>query len=282
MPPGTHTITLKKKFYEDKELAGVTFTAGQATTISGSDARLTPWGYLEFHVTPENAVLNYRREGDAAQTAGATEKVHVRPGTYTVTATLGDRTDRKTVSLEPGGNQPVTLSVVAAAVKKETKAAPVKLTNEYFEDPASWSLMNGWWIHRGDGMTYLRTHQGVFEFSVMHPTSDNFKSVNLKKRKVVWVIDERPKNQVEYTLDAGGLERKATVNGKGQKSSPKVAVPRKGETHSFRIEVLPEKIVVSAGGEVLDTYERPEPAAPMGKFGFKGEAALVFHAAEAK
>ena len=64
LSPEAHTLTLRKADYEDKQLSK-TFTVGQPVRLSGADVQLTPFGILEFRVTPQNASITYKRAEEA-------------------------------------------------------------------------------------------------------------------------------------------------------------------------------------------------------------------------
>jgi hypothetical protein len=95
---------------------------------------------------------------------------------------------------------------------------------------------------------------------------------------VDWVIDYKDTaNQIDYSFDFKSLERQATVDGKTGPKERKPLPPAaaSGQSSAIQIEIGPERIVIEdAQGNELDNYTRPNPAAPLGRFGFKGEAAL--------
>jgi len=97
-------------------------------------------------------------------------------------------------------------------------------------------------------------------------------------RHVEWVIDQRDaSNHIDYTFDFGSLERRATVDGKTESKKVKLAPgAASGDSYTIQIEIGLDRIVIEdAQGKVLDQYDRSNRAAPLGKFGFKGEVALT-------
>jgi hypothetical protein len=79
-------------------------------------------------------------------------------------------------------------------------------------------------------------------------------------------------------LDFKSLERHATVGGKSEPKQvkPLPAAAASGESYAIQIEIGQARIVIKdAQGNELDKYQRPDPTQPLGKFGFKGEVALV-------
>jgi hypothetical protein len=124
---------------------------------------------------------------------------------------------------------------------------------------------------------WLLSNQGIYRFE--------FRRQAVKKavvfsttRHVEWVIDQRDtSNHIDYTFDFGSLERRATVDGKTE--SKKVKLPpgaASGDSYAIQVEIGLDRIVIKdAQGTVLDQYDRPNRAAPLGKFGFKGDVALA-------
>jgi hypothetical protein len=99
-----------------------------------------------------------------------------------------------------------------------------------------------------------------------------------KTLTVDWVIDERDaNNHIAYSFDFKTLDRRAVIDGKVVKKGTKKFPPEAagGESYPIQIEISQELITIKdAEGNELDRYQRPDPSAPLGKFGFKGEVAL--------
>jgi hypothetical protein len=154
---------------------------------------------------------------------------------------------------------------------------PEKKTPEYFQDPASWTQSDAWWVHKGSTTSWLVRNQGSYRVEFSKQTSKVL--VFTKTRRVDWVIDDRgPSNQVEYFFDFKTLVRRVTVNGNTTDSKPVKLPPvaASAESYAIRIDIGPDRIVIrDAQGKELDQYQRPNPAEPLGKFGFKGDVALV-------
>ena len=70
------------------------------------------------------------------------------------------------------------------------------------------------------------------------------------------------------------------------KTGPKVKKPAPAgsrDTYTIRIEIAQEQIVIrDAQGRELDRFPRPNPAEPLGRFGFKGDAALIIRRGPAR
>jgi hypothetical protein len=96
---------------------------------------------------------------------------------------------------------------------------------------------------------------------------------------VEWVVDQKDAaNRIEYSFDFGSLERRVVVDGRGEPSN-KVKLPSgaaTGDSYTIQIDISAERIVIKdAQGKVLDQYQRPDRAQPLGKFGFRGDLALA-------
>jgi hypothetical protein len=283
LSPGEHAIALRKADFEDKQLSKA-FTVGQPVRISGADGQLTPFGTLEFRVTPQGASITYKR-AEEAQTHSAEngKAVRVRAGRYLVTATAnGNRQRQETVPVEPGKAPLIDWTLPLEEVKKGPAPPPKQtVTKDYFQEPGSWTQDGAWWIHKGPSVSWLRRTQGVYLIEFLRRSSKRALVLN-RTRRVEWVIDQRSlTNHIDYTFDFGTLERKATVDDKTE--SKKVKLPpaaASGDSYTIQIEIALDQIVIKdAQGKELDRYDRPNRAEPLGRFGFKGDVALAVKSA---
>jgi serine/threonine-protein kinase len=284
LSPGEHTIILRKADFEDKQFSKA-FTVGQTARISGTEGRLTPFGALEFRVSPQSASITYRgAEETQAHAIQNGRSVHLRAGRYVVSATAdGNRPRSDTVAVEPGKAQLIEWTLSLEEAKKGPAPSPPKqtVTKDYFQEPGAWTQDGAWWIHKGPSLSWLRHTQGVYTIEFLRQSAKRALVLN-KTRRVEWVIDQRnPANHIDYMFDFGSLERKATVDGRTE--SKKVKLPpaaASGESYAIQIEIGPEQIVIKdAQGKELDRYERPNRAEPLGQFGFKGDVALAVKSA---
>jgi eukaryotic-like serine/threonine-protein kinase len=272
--PGDHTITLRKENFVPKDLPR-SFTIAQAVHISGVEGQLTPFGILDFKITPAGAGIVYR-SGAESQVIDANKRVHVRPGHYFITVTASGYEDWKT-EVDVAPDQPLSIefamhrTVVAAKPTPTPTPAPIS-TPEFFVDPASWTSQNGWWAHKG-AETWFKSNQGVYVIQFHKP-----KGSWIKKGRVEWVIDQQDQNnQISYSFDFSTLERKATIDGKPVPAKHKLDPSSiSGDTYAVQIDITPERIIIRDGaGQVLDNYPRPHSTVKLGKFGFKGEVELT-------
>ena len=292
VPPGDHTVALRKADFEPKEIPK-TFTAGQTVHISGADGQLKPipLGTLAFRVSPSSAIVTYRQvdesqmrktENRASRFWANGQELPLKAGRYEVAATAaGYQSRQETVTIESGKTQTIgwTLAPVPVTSSRGTVVTPPseKKTPDYFQDPASWTLSDAWWIHKGSNTSWLIRGQGAYRIEFLRKTSKVL--FVTKTRHVDWVIDDKgPDNHVEYSFDFRTLVRRVTVNGSTTESKPVQLPPAaaSAEGYAIQIEIGSDRIVIKdAQGKELDQYQRPNPAEPLGKFGFKGEVGLV-------
>lgn len=270
--PGDHIVILKRAEYEDRQLPRV-FTAGQTVRISGADAQLTPFGTLDFHVTPPGATVSYKRSGEAQSHPAENGKpVRVRQGSYQVSAAAPAYVSRTMpFTVEPGKVSPVEMTLVAESRPKEPPPPPPPA----MVFPDEWEKNGVWRIHKGESVGWLLVTQGKYSIALHRQTSSFL--VIKKAKKVEWVIDQRDSaNHVDYTFDFKELVRRATVEGRPGPTVKRPVAAGSAETYTLHVEIAPAKIVVrDAQGRELDTYPRPDPQQAPGKFGFKGDVELT-------
>ena len=283
--PETHTITLRKTEFEDKQLSRA-FTAGQTAHIAGPDAQLTPFGALDFRLSPQGATVTYKRVDEVqAHTVENGKSVRVRAGRYVITANAnGARQRQEPVTVEPG--KPFAINWTLPVIEETKKAPPVaapkqRATSEYFEDPSVWSSDGAWWVHKGESTSWMRTNQGTFVIQFLRQRQNL--GIIKRTRHVEWIIDQRGLGtHIDYSFDFGSLERRATTDGKTE--SKKVKLPPAAateESYTLQIDITPERVVIrDAQGNPLDEYQRANRAEPLGRFGFKGDVALAVKRAE--
>jgi hypothetical protein len=288
LSPEAHTLTLRKADFEDKQVSK-TFAVGQPVRITGADAQLTPFGTLEFRVTPQNASVTYKRAEEAqARAAENGKSVHVRAGRYAIAVTAsGNRERQGIVTVEAGKPLTVDWTLPPPATDDARKAPPPPspkqtVTKDYFRDPAAWTQDGAWWTHKGDTVSWLNGSQGIYVIELLRQTSTKMGIIK-RTRRVDWVIDQKDSsNRIEYSFDFTNLDRRVIVNGKAEsKKSKAPPAAASGESYELQIEISPERIVIrDARGNELDRYPRPNRIEPLGKFGFKGDVALAIKRAE--
>jgi hypothetical protein len=275
--PGSHTIMLRKSDAEPKQLT-FAFTAGQSVRVAGSDAQLTPFGLIDFRITPLNASLTYQRTDESQPHAAENGKaLSLRAGRYMIRATANGYIGRQDpIDLGAGKSQPIGWALAPAEEQKKASPPPpprTLVTKDYFRDSDSWKQQGNWWLHQGEDVSWFRGNQGVYVVEILRQTSKLFK----RKKRVEWIVDQKDEvNHVDYWFDFGSLERQATVNGKQEQRTKVPVMNAPPDSYTLRIEINPERIVVKdEAGKELDRYQRPNSAEFLGKFGFRGQVALV-------
>jgi hypothetical protein len=276
--PGNHTLMLRKADFEDKQFGSRTFTAGQEVRISGAEGQLTQLGSLEFHVTPPNASITYKRlDEQQAHQIDNGKGVRIRAGRYTVTVSADNYLPRtETVAVESGKPTPIPWSL-APQPKISTPPPAPPPPELFFEDQSAWTQEEGWWIHKGSDITRLAVRQGVFRLEYLRQKTKGGFLFKPKTHKVEWLIDERDANNyIDYSFDFKSIDLRAVVDGKTVTKQSRKVPPAAATSDSFpiQIDISQERIVVkdNQGNEL--TYTRPDPSTPLGKFGFKGDVAL--------
>jgi eukaryotic-like serine/threonine-protein kinase len=285
--PGNHAFILRKDNFEPKQFAR-SFTAGQTVTIAGSDAQLTPFGALDFRVSPPSAGLTYQRlEEPQPHAVQNGRTVPLRAGRYLIRASADGYTARQdTIEVQPGKTQSIDWMLAMIVEPKKAPSAPappITLTKNDFADPDSWRLEGAELVHRGDNVSWLKSNQGIYLIRILRQKANR---VFVKTtRRVEWITDQKDSgDHVDYRFDfgsPGSLERQATPGGKGETKRKVQVSDASGESYMLRIEISPESIVVKdESGRELDRYHRPNPSEHLGKFGFKGDVALVIQRVE--
>jgi serine/threonine protein kinase len=286
MTPASHAIVLRKPDYEDKELQR-TFTAGQIIHLSGAEGQLTQLGIIDFRLSPQNTTVMYRRMDEPSfRPADNGKKISVKAGRYLVTANPGAKGNREEqIAVEPGKTTPVEWTIAAPEEPKgpasaSRTAAPKQPTasRDYFQDPESWTQSGNWWVHKGGSPSWLRNNQGTYLIEFSKQTA----RFTRKAKRVEWIVDQNGSgNHIDYSFDFTSLERRATGDGKAGKEVKQAVDGASGDRYTLQIEIGPERIVIrDAQGKELDQYERPNRGQPLGRFGFKGDVALVVRRAE--
>jgi eukaryotic-like serine/threonine-protein kinase len=277
--PGNHTLLLRRVDFENKQFSR-TFTAGQEVHISGAEGQLTQYGALEFHVSPANATITYKRQEETqAHTIENGRTARTLAGRYTVTVSADNYQQRAdTVVVEPGTTIPISWSLAPQPKPPGPAPAPPPPQEHYFEAQPAWTQGEGWWIHKGAGVAWMAVRQGAFGFDFLRQIGKGgFPFFKKKTLTVDWVIDEKDaNNRIDYSFDFRNIDRRVVTDGKTNKQSKKLPPEAAGgESCPIQIEISQERIIIKdVRGNELDTYQRPDPSAPLGKFGFKGEVAL--------
>jgi serine/threonine-protein kinase len=270
---GSHALTFRKSGYEELSLRQDA-KADAVTQVSGEAMKaVIGTGTIALKVTPATAQITYHREGDAQAHETANGQIlTLRPGNYEVTATAEKReTKTQMVAVQPGKGVVVDWSLPAAEVRETNNGRTPANT---LQDPKDWTVQEGWWEHMAPGDGWFLINQGSFTLDILkQPTKKLF---GAKAKRVEWLADyQDEKNYILYTLDDHQLRRRAFVNGAGGAETKTVHGMESLKVWRVGIDITNERVAIrNADGKPLDEYKRPKPEAGLGKFGFRGWAAL--------
>jgi serine/threonine protein kinase len=284
--PGNHIVKISKEQYLPSTVS-ISVTGGQVFTLEGKDVRLVQsFGWLVVRALPANAQIAYQKaHGDRLlHEVYNNIKIQVPTGSYIVVASAGDAVDTRTVHVDSGTEKLVEFNLGPLASSPHTRnesypqivvekpVLSMKSTYAYLTDPATWQLVNGWWIHHGKDYEWIRTVRGTNKLlcDFLLPRS------MFGTGRARWVINFRnTKNQVIYELDGAVFARSVVVEGKKDRRT----TPHKmGRARQYRIEITiqPGRIVHrDEQDEILDELQEPGVDFTVGKMGFAGEMGLV-------
>lgn len=268
--PGKHIVTLRKAGYED---TGITreWQAGMNKIASAQMVKAAT-GSLSFEVNPGNAQISYHRSGE---TGGHEVKngstLSVKPGDYQVTVAADGYTARtNTVGVTTGKE-----TIVDWTLASNKKASPAGI--DAFENASDWKSNGAWHSHEDSGDSWLRRNQGSFTFAILKQVSKRFGFSRFTP--IEWSVDDKDGSRIEYSLDNKQLRRRV-VGGSGKPAEKRTDISL-GSKDYFTLQVAIGDALVTIGinGKTVDTVKRPDPTAPLGKFGFHGSVVLVVQAA---
>ncbi len=269
--PGTHLIAVRKTNYEDFRQ---TLDFKNNAQVHLNAAGMKGPGVVNIKVVPQNAVIMYHRDGDAASvTVENNHSLDLRAGTYEFSAEAPNHFPKKDlITISSGKVYDVSWTLPARVIANTVRPGGPQPDDVFVNGPAWTVTPSQYWLHAGKGISFLKRSEGLHAFNLVNP-KDGKDIVGLKMRKIVFVVDySGPDNQVLYTLDAHNLSRRATINGSAQENF-KTESGIGGKILGIIVEVSPSTIVVkNSGGRVLDTYKR---TGNPGKLGFVDEVAVA-------
>ncbi|MEB2361550.1 MAG: protein kinase [Bryobacterales bacterium] len=274
--PGRHTISLRRENFEER-LIQETFTGGATVTISGGSGQLRAFGSVMAKVSPPDATITLKREGDMqSRTTKSGQSISLPAGKYQLSAQSAGHTSRlETIAIEPG--KQTAIDWVLAATPTEAKAAPPpKESAGYFENPSAWKKYGEWWMRDRPGMAWFAVNRGSFLIDFLKQ-SGRVLFVRTSKR-IEWVVDYKNQdNQIAYSLDGKTIHRRQLVAGKTISETRQPAAGCDGDICRLEIEITPAHVVIRSGSGkfIIDDVKRPDPSAALGRFGFNGEVVLI-------
>jgi hypothetical protein len=273
--PGTHSIQLRKAEFEDLNL-NRTFAAKQTVRLAGEEARLRPFGKLDFRVSPANARVTYRLQDEATpHQARNNQALALKAGTYEVQVLAENMTPQtRQYQVPPGQAVVVDLALSAQAPFRVPEPVVARPVQSPYENGMWRLLADGWVTRTGPGYSWLSARRGVFDIEIRKQVGKALLVGPKRMKRVEWVLDYKDEaNHISYSLDQQNFTRKEIVAGKGMAENKGPShVDMAAETVRIRIELLPNRITVkNADGVELDVLPRESPNAELGKFGFRGE-----------
>ena len=227
--PGRHTVSLTHPRYKNSQTDQV-FAAGKAVELDG--ALQTLMGTLRIEVTPAEARVRVRRQGDAQDLDTHDLNLLVPEGQYTVSASAPRYQDGQAiVRVLAGGTvtAPLTLRRIEATNPKTGPPTPTP------ETPRPMFTLEDWlkfgWTHEG-GEIKRTGGEFVLLPSELSRAVIQFNVQLLKGKRVEWVVGYRDdKNYILYQFEETNFIRTQVVNGK-HVNSVKVPHGAKRDDHN--------------------------------------------------
>ena len=265
VPAGPHDIRLSKELHEPVELGKRTAAAGQELKITAAEAKLKPFGTLNFQIGTPGAEITYKRDDETqSHTAKNDESVPVKEGRYQISisaAKFESREEHVTVT----AGKPTTVAGPLLAKGDGKPDAAARHEQTLFATPGAWEQdENGYWVIR-NGYGWMASANGTFQVELLRKARKLFGGTS------EWMIGYRNKgkDKVLYKLNSdGALTRAVTVEGK----TTEVKLPQRltaGDSFHLQIIIEPTRIVIQdAGKGKVDEYTNPDADFTAGNFGF--------------
>jgi eukaryotic-like serine/threonine-protein kinase len=251
--PGEHTIELRRERFNPKILHR-RFVASSTLAVSSAEAAMDlAAGQLKITFLPADAVVTLMKDGDPPTNIVSGTPVTVAPGTYQLTARVG--------------NFPRTVPVDVVAGETRTYG-PLSLAAGGLQDlgdATTWKSDQGWFVHRGGGflLSNSSSTSGTFVFSAI-----------LDKGKLLqWVFNYTDDRNYElFQMDDNFFYRSEVRDGKKTEEAKVPIKTDKKKARTFQISVASNRVVhqiqQGAGWASLDSWMRPDGNLSSGKFGF--------------
>jgi hypothetical protein len=251
--PGDHVIELHRDRFNPKILHKH-FAASSTVAVSASEMVMdAATGQLKVTFSPAEAVVTVAKDGAAPINIVSGTPVALTPGTYELTARVGNFPRSVPVEVAAGEYRAIgPLSLAPGGIQD-------------FADPGSWKSDQGWSVRRGGGFVLNNSPStaGTFIFSAI-----------LDKGKLLqWVfnyVDDR--NYELFQMDDNFFYRSQVRDGK-KTDEVKVAFRSdKKKARTFQVVVSPTRIVHQIqqgnGWASVDFWSPPTGNLTSGKFGF--------------
>ncbi|HKE23017.1 MAG TPA: protein kinase [Bryobacteraceae bacterium] len=265
LAPGEWAVELREAGYEPKQLK-VHLTAGQNASLSNDEASLTPFGKIEFQISPLNAKVQCR-DGDTVADGRTSGTVAVPARRYRVTASAdGYENGAAEVNVKPGETAKVALvlhAIPAAAPAAPKPDAPTP-ANLFLDGPRLRREDDGWSL-TGPGIAWLVPGIRRLVVSIIKPDRGR---LDLR-------IDADSKNGVAYEFDGRRLRRTSTLAGKH--TSMNLLKPAKGMAQLTASVLIESRRIVLSGadGAVIEELHSDNADFSAGKVGIMGDAHFI-------
>jgi hypothetical protein len=242
-------------------------------TVAAPSAAKGELSTLDVSVSPQNAVIHCRHDGDSrGREVNNGARVPLPPGRYEITVTAeGYNPHSEWVTLYAGKPNHMELALTRVQSVQAVSAG------NSFSNPSGWTKNDaGWYTHaaptytwftRGDGITHLFVYKSDEQLS-SEGKSD-------PAPRIEWVLDDTVNGRIEYSLGSGELRRTLIAPGAAPQSQTFPIAAGKLPYYQLDVAMTGNSASVSIDGETIDTVKRPDPEAPFGKFGFRGPVTLV-------
>jgi serine/threonine-protein kinase len=267
--PGRHTVLLRLDRHQNLQ-SEQAFAAGKTIELEGALKSLM--GTLKIEVTPADAHVRIRKQGDAQDQDVHDATLSLLEGSYTLSASApGYQNGQAAVHVSAGGS--ATAPLVLRRVESASSKPPPPTTAP--EAPRALFTLEDWlkvgWNRDGVAIT----RQGG-EFVLAPPdltkATVQFTVILQKGKRIEWVAAYRDKNNYDlFQMDETNFTRTPVDNGKHGKT---VKVPhgaKRDAYNTFSVKITPQSIVHSIlrgqQWKQLDDWQ-PAEGVSAGKFGF--------------
>ena len=272
IPPGDHTIELRKEQYSPKRLQRQ-FVAGRTVALLAGDVVMAAAiGTVRLTRTPADASVVYRRADETQGRDLRGNQVDLPPGSYVFTAKApgyADRTERLQVTA--GETHPLELALAKAVVAAAAPPAPKMFGVADFEDPNAWSKTGDLWTHKGGGVIPFKLPaNGTFTFTIRLLRGGSL----FRGGRIRWAVQYTDaKNYDLFELDRKTLSSKVIEAGKTyDRGKFDHGLNDKEMAYTVQVDVAPGQVVhrLQNGDNwlVLDTWKEPGRKFADGKFAF--------------
>jgi hypothetical protein len=279
---GIHKIYLSRPHFEDSPAKVVHLTPGATAKLSADEFPLQAQGALSLKITPPTATVTYNSQDPKSaavpRKAKAGDTLWLKPGKYTVKIDAqGYAADQADLEIKAGAT-PYELkrNLKPLAGDAPAPAAPATATlssTSVFEDAQQWKHEGEWSIWKSSSYGWLHSNHGVFVVTIQRPKKG---LLGIRgPRRIEWTIDNHDNTEkVVYSITENTFRRTSYKGGSAVSDQAKDLSKYPGDFH-FTFDVSTRHIAITeAGGDKLDDYDRPDPAAALGRIGFKGEIAV--------